>query len=160
MAIDFAAHREDLLFLPLGGTNEIGVNVNLYHYKGKWLMVDCGGGFADDYLPGVDLLVADLSFVKKNIKNLVGLVLTHAHEDHLGGIQYLWNYLKCPIYDFEKVFKLNLINMINIKTLYIPKHNEVDKDGWIIKDSNGNLRTFQKYTTFVDSFYAMKQQWK
>lgn len=91
-------HRNDLLFVPLGGANEIGINVNLYHYQGKWLMVDCGSGFADDYLPGVDMVVADLSFIEKYQKDLVGLILTHAHEDHLGAVQYLWNSLKCPVY--------------------------------------------------------------
>ncbi|WP_342269948.1 ribonuclease J [Rickettsia endosymbiont of Orchestes rusci] len=91
-------HQNDLLFLPLGGANEIGMNVNLYHYKGKWLMIDCGSGFADDYLPGVDMVIADISFIEKYKKDLVGLILTHAHEDHLGGVQYLWNSLQCPIY--------------------------------------------------------------
>ncbi|WP_341790433.1 ribonuclease J [Rickettsia endosymbiont of Polydrusus tereticollis] len=91
-------HKNDLLFVPLGGANEIGMNVNLYHYKGKWLMIDCGSGFADDYLPGVDMVIADISFIEKHKKDLVGLILTHAHEDHLGGVQYLWNSLKCPIY--------------------------------------------------------------
>ncbi|MFY9589922.1 ribonuclease J [Rickettsia endosymbiont of Halotydeus destructor] len=91
-------HKNDFLFIPLGGANEIGMNVNLYHYKGKWLMIDCGSGFADDYLPGVDMVIADISFIEKHKKDIVGLVLTHAHEDHLGGVQYLWNSLQCPIY--------------------------------------------------------------
>jgi ribonuclease J len=90
--------KDKLLFLPLGGAGEIGMNVNLYHYEGKWLMVDCGAGFADDHLPGIDMIVADLSFIAKRKDDLVGLVLTHAHEDHLGGVQYLWNELGCPIY--------------------------------------------------------------
>jgi len=91
-------HKNDLLFVPLGGSNEIGMNLNLYHHKGKWLMIDCGSGFADDYLPGVDMIIADSSFIEKYKKDIVGLILTHAHEDHLGGVQYLWNSLKCPIY--------------------------------------------------------------
>ena len=91
-------HKNDLLFVPLGGSNEIGMNLNFYHYKGKWLMIDCGSGFADDYLPGVDMIIADSSFIEKYKKDIVGLILTHAHEDHLGGVQYLWNSLKCPIY--------------------------------------------------------------
>ncbi|KJV62112.1 metallo-beta-lactamase superfamily protein [Rickettsia amblyommatis str. Ac/Pa] len=61
-------------------------------------MIDCGSGFADDYLPGVDMIIADSSFIEKYKKDIVGLILTHAHEDHLGGVQYLWNSLKCPIY--------------------------------------------------------------
>lgn len=98
MSFNIKSHKNDLLFVPLGGTNEIGINVNLYHYKGKWIMIDCGSGFADDYLPGVDMVIADLSFIEKHKKDLLALVLTHAHEDHLGAVQYLWSSLECPIY--------------------------------------------------------------
>ena len=96
--INFKDHAEDLIFLPIGGCNEIGINVNLYHYKGKWLMIDCGAGFPDDYLPGVEVVVADLSFIRKNKHNLVGLVLTHIHQDHVGALQFLWSDIECPIY--------------------------------------------------------------
>ena len=98
MSINFKAYKDKLLFIPLGGSNEIGINVNLYHLDGKWIMVDCGSGFADDHLPGVDMIIADISFIEAYKKDLLGLVLTHAHEDHLGAIQYLWNDLGCPIY--------------------------------------------------------------
>ncbi len=106
MSFNLKAYEDKLLFIPLGGANEIGINVNLYHFEGKWIMVDCGSGFADDYLPGVDMVIADLSFIEENKKNLLGLILTHAHEDHLGAIQYLWNDLECPIYTtkFTKTF--------------------------------------------------------
>lgn len=106
MAINLKHYKDNLLFIPLGGSNEIGINVNLYHYKGKWIMVDCGSGFADDYLPGVDMVVADLSFIEARKKDLLGIILTHAHEDHLGAVQYLWNELDCPIYTtkFTKAF--------------------------------------------------------
>ena len=98
MSFKLQAHKDDFLFIPIGGSNEIGINVNVYHYKGKLLIVDCGSGFADDFLPGVDMLVADMSFIEKNKDKVVGLVLTHAHEDHLGAVQYLWNDIQCPIY--------------------------------------------------------------
>jgi ribonuclease J len=98
MSVNIKELKNQLLFIPLGGTNEIGINVNLYHYLGKWIMVDCGAGFADDSMPGVDIVVADISFIKKYQKDLLGIVLTHAHEDHLGAIPYLWEDLKCPIY--------------------------------------------------------------
>ncbi len=106
MAINLKEYQDKLLFIPLGGSNEIGINVNLYQYKGKWIMVDCGSGFADDHLPGVDMVVADLSFIEERKKDLLGIILTHAHEDHLGAIQYLWNELDCPIYTtkFTKAF--------------------------------------------------------
>ncbi len=96
--MNFKELYNELLFIPLGGSNEIGINVNLYHYQGKWLMVDCGSGFADDYLPGVDMLVADMDFILSRKKDLVGIVLTHAHEDHLGAIQYFAKELGCPVY--------------------------------------------------------------
>lgn len=98
MSLNVKNYKNDLLFLPLGGCNEIGANFNLYHLNGKWLIVDCGSGFADDYLPGVDMIVPDVSFLEQHRKDIVGMVITHAHEDHLGGVQYLWNELQCPIY--------------------------------------------------------------
>lgn len=98
MTLNLKKHKDDLLFLPLGGSGEIGMNMNLYYMDGKWLMVDFGAGFADDYYPGVDMLVPDISFILPYKKDLVGLVLTHAHEDHLGAITYLWENFNCPIY--------------------------------------------------------------
>ncbi len=94
----FKADPKDLLFLPLGGSEEIGMNLNLYHYGGKWLMVDLGISFADERMPGVDILMPDPSFIEKRRKDLAGLVLTHAHEDHIGAVPYLWPRLRCPIY--------------------------------------------------------------
>jgi ribonuclease J len=106
MSFNLKAHKDNLLFIPLGGSNEIGINVNLYHFKGKFIIVDCGSGFADEYLPGVDMVVADLSFIIENRKNILGLIITHAHEDHLGAVQFLWPELLCPIYttDFTANF--------------------------------------------------------
>lgn len=98
MAFDFSAHHDKLFFVPLGGSNEIGMNLNLYHYQGKWLMIDCGIGFCGDTLPGVDIMVPDIEFVLEIKENLLGLVLTHAHEDHLGAIPHLWREIECPIY--------------------------------------------------------------
>ena len=90
--------EDELIFLPLGGAGEIGMNLNLYGADGKWLMVDCGVTFADDHLPGIDLLTADPSFIADRAKDLVALALTHAHEDHLGAVAHLWPRLRCPIY--------------------------------------------------------------
>ncbi len=89
---------DELLFLPLGGAGEIGMNLNLYGYGGKWLMVDLGVGFADESLPGIDLVLPDPGFIAERREDLVGLVLTHAHEDHLGAVPYLWPRLGCPVY--------------------------------------------------------------
>lgn len=107
MNFDIKKHKNDLIFIPLGGAGEIGMNVNLYGYKGKWLMVDLGAGFTDDYYPGVDLVVAELNYISKQKDNLLGIVLTHAHEDHLGAVQYLWEELGCPIYATK--FTLNFL---------------------------------------------------
>ncbi len=97
MTFSINKHKNDLLFVPLGGAGEIGMNLNLYYLDGKWLMVDFGAGFAEDFLPGVDMILPDTSFLEENRKNIVGLVLTHAHEDHLGAITYLWDF-DFPIY--------------------------------------------------------------
>lgn len=87
-----------LHFLPLGGAEEFGVNFNLYSCDGKWLAFDCGIGFADHRYPNVDILLPDPSFIEERRHDLLGLVITHAHEDHIGAVPYLWPRLKCPIY--------------------------------------------------------------
>jgi len=91
-------HNTDLLFVPLGGSGEIGMNANLYHYQGSWLMVDLGISFPDDSMPGIDVVLPDLSFIEQRRDSLAGLVLTHGHEDHLGAIPYMWSQLGCPVY--------------------------------------------------------------
>ena len=80
---------EELLFCALGGSGEIGMNVNLYGCRGQWLMVDLGLTFADPDYPGIDLVLPDLEFIEKQRERLVGIVLTHGHEDHIGALPYL-----------------------------------------------------------------------
>jgi ribonuclease J len=89
---------EELLFVPLGGAGEIGLNLNLYGLNGQWLMVDLGISFADETLPGVEIILPDPRFIESRSEDLCGLVLTHAHEDHFGAIPYLWQRLRCPIW--------------------------------------------------------------
>src|SRR5678815_2785721 len=89
---------EELLFLALGGSGEIGMNVNLYGCRGKWLMADLGLTFADSDYPGIDLILPDLEFIEERMKDLVGIVLTHGHEDHIGALPYLAADLKVPLY--------------------------------------------------------------
>ncbi len=93
---------DELLFVPLGGAGEIGMNLNLYGFgppgNETWLMVDLGVTFNDGELPGVDVIMPDPAFIEERRGNLAALVLTHAHEDHLGAVPYLWPRLKCPIY--------------------------------------------------------------
>ena len=89
-------------FLPLGGTGEIGMNLNLYGYsqesKEEWIMIDCGVTFSQSGAPGIDLQMADPNFIAKKKKNLLGIILTHAHEDHIGAMPFIWPHLQCPIY--------------------------------------------------------------
>jgi ribonuclease J len=88
----------ELLFLALGGSGEIGMNVNLYGCQGKWIMVDLGMTFADPAYPGVELVLPDLSFIEERRQDLLGIVLTHGHEDHIGAIPYLAGDLGVPLY--------------------------------------------------------------
>ena len=94
--------KKELLFCPLGGAGEIGANMNLYAYgnpgEHKWIMVDIGVTFADDTLPGIDLIYPDPGFIADKKENLLGIVITHAHEDHIGAIAHLWPKLQCKIY--------------------------------------------------------------
>ncbi|MBR6411824.1 MAG: ribonuclease J [Alphaproteobacteria bacterium] len=90
--------EDKLVFVPLGGATGIGMNFFAYGYKGKWLLVDCGVGFPGDGLPGVDVLLPNPEFMTDKKEDIVGLVITHAHEDHIGAISYLWRDLGCPIY--------------------------------------------------------------
>lgn len=88
----------ELLFLALGGSGEIGMNVNLYGCQGKWVMVDLGLTFADPAYPGVELVLPDLTFIEERRDDLLGIVLTHGHEDHIGAIPYLAADLGVPLY--------------------------------------------------------------
>ena len=97
------ARPDELMFAPLGGVGEIGMNLSIYglgnRHQRSWLAVDLGVSFGDEeHLPGIDLIMPDIRFLESERKNLVGLVLTHAHEDHFGAIIDLWPRLKCPIY--------------------------------------------------------------
>lgn len=89
---------DEVLFVPLGGTGEIGMNLNVYGHDGKWLIVDCGVTFGDPSIPGVDVMMADPTFITDRRKDLVGIFITHAHEDHVGAVAHLWPRLKCPVY--------------------------------------------------------------
>ncbi|QYU66337.1 ribonuclease J [Leptolyngbya sp. 15MV] len=90
--------EDELLFLALGGSAEIGMNVNLYGCQGKWLMVDLGMTFGANEYPGTELVFADLEFIEERRKDLLGVVLTHAHEDHIGAVPYFAEELGVPLY--------------------------------------------------------------
>src|ERR1041385_7716250 len=97
-----AAPSDELVFAPLGGVGEIGMNLSLYglgrENARKWIAVDLGAAFAGDGLPGVDLIIPDIRYLLDERHNLLGLVLTHAHEAHFGAVLDLWPRLRVPIY--------------------------------------------------------------
>tara|TARA_B100001250_G_scaffold39754_1_gene31617 strand:- start:1935 stop:3593 length:1659 start_codon:yes stop_codon:yes gene_type:complete len=123
--------KEELLFCPLGGSGEIGMNMNLFAYgkpdNQKWIIVDIGVTFADDAIPGIDLIYPDPGFIIDKKNDLLGIVLTHAHEDHIGAIAHIWPKLKCKIFatPFTSVLiiekfkekKIDITNYINIVAL-------------------------------------------
>src|SRR5215472_16991278 len=107
MSLSSAPSREEfsdrdpdaLFFVPLGGSGEIGMNLNVYGYRDQWLIVDCGVTFGDEeHQPGVDVIMADPAFIVERRDKLLGIVATHAHEDHIGAIPYLWPQLQCPVW--------------------------------------------------------------
>ncbi len=97
-----ASKSDELVFLPLGGSNEIGMNFNLYGYgpanKRKWIVVDLGITFGDQTTPGVEVILPDPEFAESIAKDILGIVLTHAHEDHIGAVAWLWPRLKAPVF--------------------------------------------------------------
>ena len=120
--------KEELLFCPLGGSGEIGGNMNLYAYgkddQQKWIIVDMGVSFADDTVPGVDLIMPDAGFIIDKKDDLLGIVLTHAHEDHIGAVVHIWPELKCKIYATPFTAAL-IIEKFKEKKINISSHLEV-----------------------------------
>ena len=84
----------DLIFIPLGGCEQIGMNLNVYGYKGQYVIVDFGVGFASE--ASHTLVVPDINFLRENKANIAGMILTHIHEDHMGAMPYLWQEIQCP----------------------------------------------------------------
>ncbi len=106
-----------LWYLSLGGAGEIGMNLSLYGTAGKWLMVDCGVTFGDETTPGVDIIMPDIAFIADRRDDLLGLVITHGHEDHIGAIEHLWPYFQCPVYATKFTAELirNKLGYSNLK---------------------------------------------
>ncbi len=94
--------KEELLFIPLGGAEEIGLNFNLYGFgtpeNRNWIIIDMGITFGDDTTPGIDIILPDPQFIYERKDQLAGIILTHGHEDHLGAVPYLWDKLRCPVF--------------------------------------------------------------
>ena len=128
--------KEELLFCPLGGSGEIGMNMNLFSYgkpdDQKWIIVDIGVTFADDSIPGIDLIYPDPGFIIDKKKDLLGIVLTHAHEDHIGAIAHIWPKLKCKMYATP-------FTAVLIKEKFKEKKIDIGKNLKIV-DLNGNIK--------------------
>ena len=122
----------DLAFLPLGGTGEIGMNLNLYRSGGRWLAVDCGIGFGGAEHPEVEVMMPDPGFIADRRDSLVGLVITHAHEDHIGAVAWLWPQLRCPVYATpfaaavlrRKLAEVQLLNQVKLHV--VPPGGAID----------------------------------
>ncbi len=158
--------KDELLFCPLGGSGEIGMNMNLFAYgkpdNQKWIIVDVGVTFADDTVPGVDIIYPDPGFIIDKKDDLLGIVLTHAHEDHIGAIAHVWPKLKCKIYatpftsvlitekfkekkiditDYLKIVELNsTINLDPFKIEFVTlTHSILEPNGLKIQTPAGNI---------------------
>ncbi len=154
--------QEDLLYIPLGGSGEIGMNCTLYHYKNKWIMVDLGVTFNDNDSNAYELIMPNIEFISNKIEKLSALILTHAHEDHIGAVPYLFEKLgKVPIYTtsftasvlkrkFESVgineYQINLmeygkeldLNQFKIE-IFSMTHSIPESNALMIKTTNGNI---------------------
>ena len=158
--------NKELFFCPLGGSGEIGMNMNLFGYGSpedtKWLIVDMGVTFADESIPGIDLIYPDPGFIVDKKKDLLGIVLTHAHEDHIGSVAHIWPKLKCNIYstpftsvlikekfkekkiDIEKYLKIVQLNgsikLENFNVEFVTlTHSILEPNGLIIKTPMGTI---------------------
>ena len=125
--------KSDLLFLPVGGSEEIGMNANLYHYQDNWILIDFGISFPDETNLGVDVLLPDFDFIRSLGDKFLGIILTHGHEDHIGAIPYFADQIKCPIWGTaftiallkRKLKENNKENKIKLKTILINKEFDI-----------------------------------
>ncbi|MBI1300493.1 MAG: MBL fold metallo-hydrolase [Alphaproteobacteria bacterium] len=151
----------EFYFVPLAGSEEFGTNFNLYVCDDQYLLIDCGIGFADERFPGIDLLLPDPSFVSRHKEKIAGMIITHAHEDHIGAVAYLWDQLECPIYATKftaAVLKRKLeqenvrdvpihiistgaqVEIGSFKTTFIPvSHSVPDSCSILIETKHGNI---------------------
>ena len=154
--------KSDLVFLPVGGSEQIGMNANLYHYQDNWILVDLGISFPDETDLGIDVLLPDFEFIKSLKEKLLGIFLTHGHEDHIGAVPYFANEIKCPIWGTPfttallrrklnesnknhnlKIKNLNVDEIINLKDFSIKpiqtSHSIPDPVSFFISTKEGNL---------------------
>ena len=137
--------KDEFLFCPLGGSGEIGMNMNLFGYgqpgDHKWIMVDIGVTFADDTIPGIDLIYPDPGFIQEKKENLLGIILTHAHEDHIGAVAHLWPKLGCKIYATP-------FTAVLIREKFKEKHIDISNDLKIV-ELNGKVKLDPFYVEYI-----------
>src|SRR5579875_826154 len=134
-------HNDELVFLPLGGSGEIGANLNLYGFgpprRRKWIVVDMGVTFGDPSTPGIEIITPDPAFLEEVRDDVLGIVLTHAHEDHIGAIGWLWPRIKAPVYATpftaflvrEKLRDKNLLDQAKITEIPLSGRFEIGPFG-------------------------------
>ena len=146
---NFKLYEKGLYFLSLGGIGEIGANCYLYCCDGKWIMIDLGLSFADEKFPGVDLLVPKIKFIEEIKDNLVGIIISHGHEDHAGAVAYLADKINCPVYasSFAKLLIENRLKEFG-------KLNSIDL---IEFDSTKNLSLDNFNLRFIDTTHSIPQ---
>ena len=146
---NFKLYEKGLYFLSLGGIGEIGANCYLYCCDGKWIMIDLGLSFADEQFPGVDLLVPKITFIEEIKDNLVGIIISHGHEDHAGAVAYLVDKINCPVYasSFAKLLIENRLKEFG-------KLNSIDL---IEFDSTKNLSLDNFNLRFIDTTHSIPQ---
>ncbi|MDP4575324.1 ribonuclease J [Qipengyuania sp. G39] len=142
--------EDELLFLALGGSGEIGMNVNLYGCQGRWLMVDLGMTFSGDQYPGVDLVFADLEFIEDRVEQLEAIVITHAHEDHIGAVPYFAADLGVPIY--ATPFTAELVRR---KLQEAGIENEIELN--IIEDDHGSFAVGPFEVTYIPLAHSIAE---
>ncbi|MBX7534358.1 ribonuclease J [Qipengyuania sp. GH1] len=142
--------EDELLFLALGGSGEIGMNVNLYGCQGRWLMVDLGMTFSGGQYPGVDLVFADLEFIEDRVKDLDAIVLTHAHEDHIGAVPYFAADLGVPI--FATPFTAELVRR-KLQEANLEREVEVN----IIEEDHGSFQVGPFEVTYIPLAHSIAE---
>ena len=142
--------EDELLFLALGGSGEIGMNVNLYGCRGKWLMVDLGMSFGAAEYPGTELIFADPEFIEERLDDLLGVVLTHAHEDHIGAVPYFAADFGVPLY--ATPFTAELVRR---KLAEAGLENEVELN--IVEEDHGSIRLGPFEITYIPLAHSIAE---
>lgn len=146
---DLNLDLEELYFIPLGGSEEFGINLNVYAHQNQLLVVDMGIGFADQRFPGIDILLPDPAFIESRKKNIAGLIITHAHEDHIGAVPYLWPRLKCPVY-------CNEFTAAVLRNKFAERDDCKDAEIHIVPQ-NSHIQCGPFHTTFLPMVHSIPQ---